>query len=425
MGGDTVSLPESSIDDEHIFTMSKLLADRLSKKPNSWPGDLSFETAEDNNNESIFGESGVRSLRDSYKGLEIEANEKRMRNVYAQVLESYDELNHRVVNMEVTKNKVLSYTPGSWIENVGGLKMSDYNVPKTTTLLLIGPKGSGKSSLVNRISRVFEDDKFAPERAQVTYNSHSANGTFFLQEYMIPRSSTSFCLYDTRSFSSDLSENLEMIKRWMTKGVSHGELVKSALDSSSLQARMKRKMFQNELVCYERRRVNFVIFVVNGLSVLRCVESDGADPQYTQMVAELFSSPFLSFKDHKPAIAITHGDLLSLSERARVCVYLGELLGVHPSKQTFDVPDNYEQTTDLTLVDMVRYALEHADRNLPCKGLSVTFKDCIQLWTCLLLLLVLGILIVTIGVSPKAHGESIPEPSLEVDWKTIRHLWYE
>lgn len=61
-----------------------------------------------------------------------------------------------------------SYTPGSWVENIGGTTINDYNVPKTTTLLLIGPKGSGKSSLINRISKVFEDDKFAPERAQVT-----------------------------------------------------------------------------------------------------------------------------------------------------------------------------------------------------------------------------------------------------------------
>lgn len=61
-----------------------------------------------------------------------------------------------------------SYTPGAWIENAGGKKLNDYDVPKMTSLILIGPKGSGKSSLVNRISKVFEDDKFASERAQVT-----------------------------------------------------------------------------------------------------------------------------------------------------------------------------------------------------------------------------------------------------------------
>lgn len=65
--------------------------------------------------------------------------------------------------------KTCSYTPGSWIEEVGGMKASDYNIPKKITLLLIGPRGSGKSSLVNKISRVFDDDDpFTPERAQVS-----------------------------------------------------------------------------------------------------------------------------------------------------------------------------------------------------------------------------------------------------------------
>ena len=54
------------------------------------------------------------------------------------------------------------------MEKVGGMQLTDYDVPKTTSLVLIGPKGSGKSSLVNRISKVFEEDKFASERAQVS-----------------------------------------------------------------------------------------------------------------------------------------------------------------------------------------------------------------------------------------------------------------
>lgn len=58
--------------------------------------------------------------------------------------------------------------PGAWIERADDTKLSDYDVPNMTALLLVGPKGSGKSSLVNRISRIFEDDKFAPDRAQVS-----------------------------------------------------------------------------------------------------------------------------------------------------------------------------------------------------------------------------------------------------------------
>lgn len=55
-----------------------------------------------------------------------------------------------------------SYTSGSWSDG----KASDYDVQELTSIILVGPKGAGKSSLVNRISRVIEDDKFFPARAQ-------------------------------------------------------------------------------------------------------------------------------------------------------------------------------------------------------------------------------------------------------------------
>lgn len=42
--------------------------------------------------------------------------------------------------------------------------------------------------------------------------------------------------------------------------------------------------------------------------------------------------------DDKPIVVVTHGDLLSVSDRARLSVYLGQLLGVQPKKQIFDIP---------------------------------------------------------------------------------------
>lgn len=56
-------------------------------------------------------------------------------------------------------------------------------------------------------------------------NSSVGDGTYFLQEYMIPRGSNSFCLYDTRSLVDNASDNVKMIRQWITYGVRHGELV--------------------------------------------------------------------------------------------------------------------------------------------------------------------------------------------------------
>lgn len=55
---------------------------------------------------------------------------------------------------------------------------------------------------------------------------------------------------------------------------------------------------------------------------------------------ELSRSIFFLFLgvDDKPAVVITHGDLLSHDERACVRLYLGELLGIPPTTQIFDIP---------------------------------------------------------------------------------------
>ncbi|PON59353.1 AAA-type ATPase [Trema orientale] len=347
MGGDIVSPPgEDSSSDQGLSQLSSpRLRDGLSMKAESCTsneGDkLLFQQ---------FDEMGQRNFSAS---LDLGTDQRRRENVFREIFRSYDELRIRSQGLEEAKSKILGYTPGSWIEKVGSLELSDYDVPPTTSLILVGPKGSGKSSLVNRISKVFEDDKFASERAQ---------------EYMIPRGSTSFCLYDTRSLSNDSHDNIEMLKHWMTRGVRHGELIIRNSDGPSLRTRMKFKAIKNSCVSSERRKVNFVIFVVNGLSVLKSMINDeDADKQYTELIASAFNCPYVSFRDDKPLIVVSHGDLLSRFDRARVRIHLGELLGIPPTKQIFDIPDKLDPETELRIVDMLRYSLEHADKNLPPK----------------------------------------------------------
>lgn len=143
--------------------------------------------------------------------------------------------------------------------------------------------------------------------------------------YMIPKGSMSFCLYDTRSLSDDSSENTEMLKRWMTKGVLHGdpvvrsdfwskelvgfydlfiiqsipvcELLLRDSDRASLRTYMKGKARWNIFLSREVRMVNSVIVVVNGISVLKSMDSnDESDLKYTRTIAAAFSCPYLSFK---------------------------------------------------------------------------------------------------------------------------------
>lgn len=257
------------------------------------------------------------------------------------------------------------YKPGYWIEGVGGTKAGDYVLPDITTLLLVGPRGAGKSTLVNRITQVFDkdDDHFIPDRAQVSHNSKS-NGTSFLREYTIPRNSNAICIYDTRSLSSNPEKDFRMLQRWMTKGISHGEMVTWDTDDDAKIKNIKSMGRQYSFLRCKTRKVNFVIFVVDGVSVLESIDSNKKG--YIDTLHETFMYPFLSFGDDKPAVVVTHGDRLSLQQRAHVQNELVELLGI-PLQQIFDIPgfDGYE--TDLAVLDMLRYCIQHAEQNFPIK----------------------------------------------------------
>lgn len=292
-------------------------------------------------------------------------------------MQSYENPPQRNQSLQHYKDAILRRRPGDWIEEVGGLTKADYDVPEVITLLLVGPRGSGKSSLINRITRVFEEDKFGVDRAQVSNNLSVTNGSCFLQEYMIPRNSKSLCFYDSRSLSTCKSENFSILNGWMTQGVSHGRMVIRDSDTVLMKEKIKAMARQHQNCFCQTRFVNFVIFVVDGVSVLKSM--DGKDGEYSEMLIENFNYPYLSFKDDKPAVVITRGDELSFHERAQVRTHLGDILGIPPSKQIFDIPDSSDYNTELAIVDMLRYSIEHADRNLPYNG------NCIlQAWRMLL-----------------------------------------
>ncbi|XVF32131.1 hypothetical protein REPUB_Repub17cG0055600 [Reevesia pubescens] len=256
-------------------------------------------------------------------------------------------------------------------------------------------------------------------------NSSVGNGTYYLQEYMIPRGSSSFCLYDTRGLCNDTSDNINMIKYWMNKGVRHGELLVRKSDDSSLRRRMKCKTQGLGWQSCKTRAVNFVIFVVDGVTVLKSMEGDGpAEVQYMQMITSAFKCPCLSFKDNKPVLVTTHGDLLSIADRVRVRVHLGELLGIPPAKQIFDIPESYDPITELTIVDMLRYSLEHADRNLPHKNWVMEKARKVSLSACIYLLLMLGIALVA-AYMHHWNMRHAHKSELHIDWHAIRHMWLD
>ncbi|CAM8907978.1 unnamed protein product [Rhodiola kirilowii] len=370
----------------------------------------------------------------------LDFEQRRTQHVQKQVLRSYEQLQIRSQGFELeeARNKILSYTPGAWMEKPSDAKLAQYKIPKITTLLLLGPKGSGKSTLLNRVSKVFDSDKFAPDRAQVSYMASNSDGTYFLQEYAIPKNSRSVCLYDTRSLSDCFSDNDVMLKRWLEKGVRDGEVVIRNSDDSGLKGRLLvlTRGRQTGCISCKIRKVNFVIFVVNGVSVLKAMDSEGAatDQHYNKLVATTFRNPYLSFRDDKPVLVFTHGDLLSLVDRVRVRIYLGELLGIPPATQIFDIPETDDAATDLPITDMLRYSLEHADKNIPRNNLTLQSHVKIKAVVLMCVFLLIAIWMAYIQKrllhdrkfgAPLHHSSKFgaPKPDLHINWHQFRHIW--
>ncbi|KAI0511732.1 hypothetical protein KFK09_012364 [Dendrobium nobile] len=349
MGGGGKCLPNSSFPDTATHPES------LSKPSPNAIGCYDYTVAEQSD----------ASKAESFSFSQSASEDERESKVFMALMESYcsSRAQSRAA-LDDEKLAILRHKPGDWIENVAGFAVENYDIPEITTLLLIGPQGSGKSSLVNRITRAFDENSSGLDRAQVSY-ARTGEGTCFLQEYPIPRNSGTLCVYDTRSLSLVPSENLHLLMRWMTNGVVHGEMAFHISDDAIKKNKMKIKAKNLHGYFCKKRTVNFVILVVNGVSILESMESK--ETQYIDMIVQTFNSPYVAFRDNKPAVVITHGDKLSFHDRAFVRAKLGELLGIPPCMQIFDIPENTDNVTEASIVNLLRFCIENSDRNLPPK----------------------------------------------------------
>eukprot|EP00250_Pteridium_aquilinum_P016613 c23196_g1_i1 orf=337-1683(-) len=287
-------------------------------------------------------------------------------------------------SLEDMREWIKSYRPGDCIYKVGGMSRSGFAIPEATTLLIVGPVGSGKSCLINNMIRVLDNVTSGFNRAQ-TY-VESENGSLFLQEYFLYKDAKHFCVFDSRGFSkTDVIEDLDIVKGWMTDGICHGEAVCRPSDSKMIGEAIEGRGRQGHYNWTVKRRVDFVIFVVNAFTVYGMIKSH--DLRALESLAVLYSSPFLSFKDDVPVVVMTHGDKLSPQDRVFTRIFIGELFGVSPVDQVFDIscftersvhPGDVDTVNDLVMLNMLKFSLERADKNLPHKATAALLQN--RMW---------------------------------------------
>ncbi|KAJ3700874.1 hypothetical protein LUZ61_004579 [Rhynchospora tenuis] len=235
------------------------------------------------------------------------------------------------------------YEPGYFIDDPD--RDEKYEIPETTTLLLIGDPGKGP--LVSKIKSVFDDIWSTPtpdsDMAPVPDKFNMTPDWCTLQEHMILKDSTSICVFDTPCWSDFPEENHTVLQDWINNGVRNGNSI---------------------LSLNKKRMVNYVILHLNAVFILEAINMK--DNDYMDMIRDTFNYPFLSFGGNRPAVVVTNGDRVSSAELSSVVDFIKELLGISLC-QIFCIPGIDDYHTELKILSLLRYCLEKADQGLPLK----------------------------------------------------------
>ncbi|CAI9104902.1 OLC1v1003692C1 [Oldenlandia corymbosa var. corymbosa] len=276
------------------------------------------------------------------------------------------------------RQKLLTYRSGDLWLPIGGLEKTDVEIPAMNTILLVGFKNAGKSSLVNLMYSVLGQSGVIPftQTSQTSSGNTSVSpspyASLFMEEHNVLRSPRSgFCVYDTRGFDyGDADEALDQFSRWMTEGVHHGQ--HCLRSSDCIPDRDALELHSTKCAnMFTIRRVNCVMLVINLEEIREAVRIGDMKP--LDVLAEVFrmASVGSSTADEHPILILTHGDKLSTEDRIFMRLKICEALGANETNGTYDIvcsteygflPDEIDLVTAYALSEAVYRALIISDR---------------------------------------------------------------
>ncbi|KAF5745899.1 hypothetical protein HS088_TW06G00064 [Tripterygium wilfordii] len=268
------------------------------------------------------------------------------------------------------RHKLVGYASGDFWVPIGGIRKEDTDIPPVNTILLVGFRGSGKSSLVNLMYSVLGRSGLVPF-SQTSSGSASNYTTMYLEEHNVMRSIRyGFCVYDSRGFDyGNLEEAMEELSSWMHDGVYHNQLCLRSGDEELMKDDEEIVNLRSSSK-FVVRRVNCVMVVANMAEIYKALKAGDSKP--LEATRELFCSRALRMCNEKPILILTHGDMLTTEERIDGRLKICKRLDISETNGVYDIvclteygflAEESDPITAFALAEAVYRALLISDRD--------------------------------------------------------------